>query len=129
MANYQERRRFRQLDSVEITPYDRWMDIPLAKEWQDSTDVAHELEEEEEGADRELTAIPRLKIIFNNCLFENNGPGIKTENTQYGVIKAETAYIDVVVNNSIFLNNVFDGSKVVVRFLLGLLVMVLMSAF
>jgi hypothetical protein len=118
----------RQLDSVEITPYDRWMDIPLAKEWQDSTDVAYELEEEE-GADRQLDAIPRLKIIFNNCLFENNGPGIKTENTQYGVIKTETAYIDVVVNNSIFLNNVFDGSKVVVRFLLGFLVMVLMSAF
>jgi hypothetical protein len=107
----------RKLDFVEVTPYDRWMDIPIANEWQDMTDVANELEEEEEEADRQLDAIPRLKMTFDNCLFENNGPGIKTENTHYGVIYGETAYIDIVVNNSIFLNNVFDGSKVVVRYL------------
>jgi hypothetical protein len=114
-------RRLRKLDSVEVTPYDRWMDIPIANEWLDTTDMAEEwqgiTEEEEDLDDRQLDAIPRLKITFNNCLFENNGPGIKTESTHYGIIKAETGYVDVVVNNSIFLNNAFDGSRVVVRFL------------
>jgi hypothetical protein len=54
------------------------------------------------------------KIVFNNCVFKHNAPGIKTELTHYGVIFAETPNIHLVVNNSIFLDNAFDGSKVVV---------------
>jgi hypothetical protein len=54
------------------------------------------------------------KVVFNNCVFKHNAPGIKTELTHYGVIFAETPNIHLVVNNSIFLDNAFDGSKVVV---------------
>jgi hypothetical protein len=84
--------------------YDHWKDAGVRRSG-------------DENNQRKLTddAGPAVqKIIFNNCLFKHNAPGIKSELTHYGVIFAETPGIHLVVNNSIFLDNAFHGSKVVV---------------
>jgi hypothetical protein len=56
----------------------------------------------------------RQRVTFNNCLFSHNGPGPKGELTHYGVIQISTPYVELVVNNSIFMDNAFEGSTVVV---------------
>jgi hypothetical protein len=63
----------------------------------------------------QLDDVPRQRVTFNNCLFQRNQAGPEGPLTFYGLIYARSSLVDVVVNNSIFIDNVFEGSAVLVR--------------
>jgi hypothetical protein len=87
-----------------LDTYTQWLDA-----------LADELETSPKDNERRQLAdepVERLKVTFNNCIFEYNGAGLRSELTHYGVIYAETPAVDMLVNNSIFENNAFEGSDV-----------------
>jgi hypothetical protein len=102
IANFPERRLLENVAGLDTDT--QWIDA-LADELETSPKDDGRRQLQDEPAER-------LKVTFNNCVFQYNSPGLRSELTQYGIILAETPAVDVIVNNSIFENNAFEGSEV-----------------
>ena len=69
----------------------------------------------ERNLERELQITPiRQNVTFNNCIFEKNTYGEKSDATNYGVIGVESIDNDLTVHGCIFSDNKFGDINIVV---------------
>lgn len=80
----------------------------------DETDAIEQRPDSRQIQDSEEEYPTRHAMVFDNCLFIHNSAGTTNKDIHYGVIYAQTETIDLVVNNSLFVENVFVGENVVV---------------